>query len=349
MINEINPNKNAFNLNIKKSETAKSESSAQTLKQSGLTQNVIPRSVSTPAGLGLPSDKLSSSIISFARFFSLPLKPQLLADIRRSAFVPAKTPSLSANVSASANTANAAVTGAQADSSTAVKFREALSLAAAAAESKGVELLPKGLESYAEAADPEWERRHDGQRRRRNKDQGRQDDESSVKIKSAFDSLTEPVTAGTLKKLYCENALNDPLLEILNRLPGKNAQRWIVLPFDLSQGSMEIKVSMRILTDDSYVSANACCMALDILIGDLGTGKEERMLFVMEAADNKPVKLFLYLWQALSQKEHKKIKQELSRAMEIPSERIFIKTSDESFPYETGCAHSSFFSFDEAV
>ncbi len=35
---------------------------------------------------GLPADKISSSIISFARFFSLPLKPELMAAIRRQVF-----------------------------------------------------------------------------------------------------------------------------------------------------------------------------------------------------------------------------------------------------------------------
>ena len=321
MINEIRTQKNT----VESSE--KNISSLKVKPQpSNHSAKVIPRTVSSPAGLGLPVDKLSSSIISFARFFSLPLKPQLLADIRRNAFTPS-----AANTSAAAN-----INAAQADSMAAVKFREALSLAAAAAESKGTELQPKGLESYAGAVDPE--------KRKRNKDQRQQDGESLSKVKSSDNTRTgsfgeilrdmEFVSAEGLKKLFYEKEKKDPLLDILNRLPGKNGQRWIVLPFDFTQGRCDFNVSVRILTDGSQVSANACCMALDIIIGDQVTGNGERMLFVTEAANNKPVKLILYLWQALSEKEQAKIKQELSKAMDIPAERIFINTSEESFPFE---------------
>ncbi|MCL2265783.1 MAG: hypothetical protein FWC22_07050, partial [Treponema sp.] len=58
-----------------------------------LTQNAKPAApsagirsaVSLAAASGLPPDKLSASIVTFAKFFSLPLKPQVLADIRRQA------------------------------------------------------------------------------------------------------------------------------------------------------------------------------------------------------------------------------------------------------------------------
>ena len=49
-----------------------------------------PRSVlSLINSLKLPPDKLSASIVSFARFFSLPLKTEQLAEIRRQAFTSA--------------------------------------------------------------------------------------------------------------------------------------------------------------------------------------------------------------------------------------------------------------------
>jgi len=312
MINEIKAQKNTAESYVKNVSSSK----AQDLKQSGLP--VIQRSITPPSGLGLPADKLSSSVISFARFFSLPLKPQLLAEIRRSAFLPA-------NINA-ANSPAAAVP--QGDSASAVKFREALSLAAAAAESKGAELQPKGLESYAQAADPE--RRYDEQKRRRSKDQKRRDDESPLKIKSADSSRSDLIAAEGLRKLFYENTRNDPLLEILNKLPGKNGRRWIVLPFDCP----DYNISIRILTDCNQVSANACCMALDIKIRE----SENRLIFALEAANNIPVRMTVFFKKELSQKEQAKIKKELSQIMEIPVDRVSVKISEESFPYEAGFA-----------
>jgi len=343
MINKLNPQRNVPNQNIKNIDTVKSKSSAQSAKSSTSASNVVPRSVSSPANLGLPADKLSSSIISFARFFSLPLKPQLLADIRRSAFTPEKIPAPASNTAA-------ATAATQGEALTAAKFREALSLAASAAESKGAELQPKGLELYAQAIDPGWEKRNDGEKSKRNKGQTQQEDESPIKIKSANDTQPEPVTAEVLKKLYYENTREDTLLDILNRLPGKNGQRWIVLPFDFSQGRREYKVSMRILTDDNRLSAGACRMALDVITEDHGTGSKEgekRILFVIEAANDKPLKITVYIKGWFPVKSQSKYKLELSESFKVPPERIIIKTSEESFPYEAGFSQLSFCSVDK--
>jgi len=336
-------------------------SKPQTIKKSvktsaPVTQEKIPRAL---AATGLPSDKLSASIIAFARFFSLPLKPQLLADIRRQALMP-QTQANTTQQTASAHTsaANPSVTGDPAavqKSFTDVKMREALSLAAAAAESKGVELQQKGLESYAEAVDPD-RRRHDGdeQRRRRDKDQNEQEN---------------TITADSLKKMALNNLEKDPLLDILNKLPGKNGRRWIVIPFDFREGDREYFVSMRILTDDiqkefhtdleptvlrkheGFNYNNVIFMALDVvseLIEHGSEAKRERNLFVFESANEKITGISVYLQSKLSLKEQSKIKNELSQLLEIQSERIFIKTSEETFPFEAEfCGPSA--SVDEAV
>jgi len=331
-------------------------SKPQTIKKSvktsaPVTQEKIPRAL---AATGLPSDKLSASITAFARFFSLPLKPQLLADIRRQALMP-QTQANTTQQAASAqpSSANPSAPGdpaAAQKSFTDVKTREALSLAAAAAESKGIELQQKGLESYAsaftETVDPD-RRQHDGdeQRRRRDKDQNEQEN---------------TITADSLKKMALHNLEKDPLLDILNKLPGKNGRRWIVIPFDFRDGNREYFVSMRILTEEIHTEAqrhggfnynNVIFMALDVtseLIEHRSESKKERNLFVFESANEKITGISVYFQSKLSLKEQSKIKNELSQLLEIQSERVFIKTSEEAFPFEAEFCGSPT-SVDEAV
>jgi hypothetical protein len=287
---------------------------AQTVKTSA---PVSVRSASSlAAAAGLPQDKLSASIVTFARFFLLPLKPEMLSAIRRQSFPPQNAqPSASQQISAASPEAK------DASSSMAAKTREALSLSAAAAESKGVELHPKALEAYAEAVDPELQRRQNSgeqKKKRRDKDQ-------NEKLK------TSPITASALEKTVLQSVENDPLLSILNKLPGKNGQRWIVLPFDFPQDDPEYRVSMRILLDEQ-TSNRAACMALDIA-ENADTGR--RWSFMLESANEKPVRLSCYLRPELPPSAQSRLKRELSSLLEIPSERVFIKNAENSFPCES--------------
>jgi len=314
------------------------------------TASVIP-AVQKSAVTGLPSDKLSASITAFARFFSLPLKPQLLADIRRQALMP-QTQANTTQQTASAHTSavNPSVTGDPASvqkSLTDVKTREALSLAAAAAESKGVELQQKGLESYTEAVDPD-RRRHDGdeQRKRRKKDQNEQEN---------------AITADNLKKMALNNLEKDPLLDILNKLPGKNGKRWIVIPFDFCEGDREYFVSMRILTDDiqkefhtdieptvrrRMLSQSCGFLTLDVLMKK--ENEEERQIFIFEFANEKIVRVSVCIRQELPSKDQYQLRTELSEVFNIPLERVNIRVSEEAFPFEAEfCSPSA--SVDEAV
>jgi len=329
-----------------------------------VTQTNIPRALTAT---GLPSDKLSSSIISFARFFSLPLKPQMLADIRRQAFSHntfldnALSHNAKQNIQRSASQAvpssqltqqntginsvvNLPAQGEAQAQAAIQRKREALSLCAAAAESKGVELSPKGLESYAEAVDPD-SRRQNGQRQDRQKKE-KSDNEEKPSQK------TEVITGDSLKKAAIDYLEKDQLMEILNRLPVKNGQRWVVLPFDFSEGANEYFVSMRILLDDEKTVNRAIVMALDIVIKSSihknEVEKEKRQLFILESSNERLTRLCVYLWQTLPEKEHHQIKKELAKIFNISNERVFIKTSEEPFPYEESCGES-LPSFDEAV
>jgi hypothetical protein len=405
MIDKINQQKNISEVSARKTEAVNAQhksdhskivrqanepSVLNASKSSAPSNTNIPRSAaSIAAALGLPQDKLSSSIISFARFFSLPLKSQLLADLRRQAFAP---PAQTANQSSAtkvaatkAATVNASVaksflanTNAAGDATsslTAEKTRYALSLSAAAAESKGLELSPKGLESYAQAVDPDSRRQNEErQHRRRNREQ----DEQTEKVSSKTEAVKKPqggensslqlFTADSLKKMFFEYAEQNQLLEIINSLPCKNGQRWIVFPFDFVEDGKKYNVSMRVLLDEEHSLNRAVCMALDIIEneniepdandcarsrarGERSSGEannERRWLFVMESANDKPMKVSVYIQDELSQKSHLKFKHELSNLFKIPIDHINIKNRTEPFPYEASFAES-FPAVDEAV
>ena len=305
-----------------------------------------PRSASALiAAAGLPVDKLSASIISFARFFSLPLKPELMAAMRRQAVaLPSAT---QADAVKNALAENAPAQNA-ADAGAAAKIREALSLAAAAAESKGIELHPKGLEAFAEAIDPDWQKREDsgghGQRGRRNKNQQQEEENAPDKTGPA---KIAAISAAGLKQMALEAAEQDPLLAILNRLPGKNGRRWIVLPFSFEEGGREFNVSLRILLEadqSPHRAMAASCVAVDI------AEAERHWLFALEAANGLPAnRLAVYLQPELPPGAHAPLARELSALMQIPLERISIRSRTGPFPCESGRADDLLRSINEAV
>jgi hypothetical protein len=226
------------------------------------------------------------------------------------------------------------------EAGTVFKNREALSLAACAAEGKGVELQPKSLETYARALDPE-SRRDNGQGERRGKkDENHDDNDSETSLRK-----TGAINAGSLEKTALEAAEKNPLLAILNRLPEKDGKRWIVLPFDFSDNGHEFKVSLRILLETCKTINRAACMALDIAIRDTNGGTEKRRLFVLEPAN----RLSVYLRPELCPARQQGLVCELSALLEIAPERIFIKAQTESFPFEAGSGDGLLGSINEAV
>ena len=294
-----------------------------------------PRSVSSLiSAAGLPADKLSASIISFARFFSLPLKPELLKNIRQQAF--AMTPD-----AAPSNPTPAA--DGEPEAGTVFKNRETLALAAAAAEGKGVELQQKGLEAYAQAVDPEWRQRQDSEQGDQHGKREREDNEKEGEPLQK----TAAMSAAGLEKLALEGAEKDPLLAILNRLPEKDGKRWIVLPFDFSDNGREFKISLRILIETGKTVDRVGCMALDIAIRDIvESGKvEKRRLFVLEPAN----RLSVYSRPEITPAQQAELIRELSALLGIAPERIFIKTQTEAFPFEAGRGDDFLRSIDEAV
>ncbi|MDR2943012.1 MAG: hypothetical protein LBV17_10515 [Treponema sp.] len=294
-----------------------------TAQAGNLLQGAMRSVSSIISSAGLPADKLSADIVSFARFFSLPLKPELLKNIRQQAFT--MTPN-----SASPEPASVAEDGAS---------KSALSLASAAAESKGTELTTGGLQAYARAIDPEWRQRQDsGQHdRRRNKNDGEKEDAPSQK--------TPAITAGSLERTALEWEEKNPLFTVLNRLPEKDGKRWVVFPFDFYGNGREFKVSLRILIETGKTVNRAGCMALDISAYTARSGKTERQLFVLEPAN----RLLVYLQSEISPKEQSALAHDLSALLEVSHDRIFIKTWTKPFPFEADTGNDLLRSIDEAV
>jgi hypothetical protein len=150
---------------------------------------------------------------------------------------------------------------------------EGAALAAAAAAAKGLGLTGEALAAYAAALDPGYRDPPEGGRRQNGRD--------------ARDAPPEP---GEIKKIAEEAEAVSPLLRIINRSPGKNRERWVVLPFSFESGGVETKVSLRILlTCRGGYRYEAERLALDI------KGESRRWLFVLHKPGEGPLRTDVYL------------------------------------------------------
>jgi hypothetical protein len=217
------------------------------------------------AGLGLPKDRLSASILSFFRFFSLPLTAESIANIRSRALgVP--LPDRAENAGGAENSGGAesgeadGPGGAELSQRQAIRFREAVALAAAAAMDKGEELDQKALEQYARAIDP----------RSRKEEAPRGGDDSGRSGQGDSPEGGNPGGAG---------------LDLLNRRRGRGGKQWIVIPFTWGPAE-EYRVALRILVNSPDARGfdekrTPDRMALDI------AGKDAHWLFIFERIRQK--------------------------------------------------------------
>jgi hypothetical protein len=219
--------------------------------------------------LKLPVDSLSASIVSFAQFFSLPLNPALLANIRR------QTISGSSDPGAPLPGGHA---GGIAGENSGPASREALSLACIAALDKGVELSAESLARYArmisgrnppapvdadgkgdagenQEAGPGPDNDNfpaDGEAGQssgggESPEGGRSHGRSLSKSHGRSPSGNGDGSPETLRELALQAEAGTPLLGLLNRLPGKNGKRWLVIPIPLEDGGTRFPVTLRLL------------------------------------------------------------------------------------------------------
>jgi hypothetical protein len=221
-------------------------------------------------------------------------------------------------------------------------FREALSLAALAAEHKGVELSPRALAEYAAALDPAESADPDAGGGRGGDGDGNQDGRQDERGGPPGDGASRGSPAWL--KLKVSDALEkSPLPALLNSIPGKDGRRWIVLPFSFSGEGALYKVSMRILLYPHASKTAAERLALDIVRFDpaenraaaradredsAGGKTGRRRLFILDRGN--PARLDCRLRPFPEGGALRRLSRELSELLQIPGEHISIRNLEDS-------------------
>jgi hypothetical protein len=280
--------------------------------------------------LGLPADRLSASIISFAKFFSLQLDPGILAKIRGQASLLANNglpgqASLPGHPQQSSLLISGSALPAETVSSAALKAKEALALAGLAATDKGLELTQAGLEEYAAAIDPDRRQGADNSANRKN-DSGRQSQEEQ--------STGSEESPGENEILKAAEA--SPALKLLNWLPGKNGQRWLVFPFSFSQKRRRFRASLRILLGGADAGSKPLSGRMSLDIAETAE-VEKRWLFTMSMNKQGQADLKVMVHPPRRQRGLKILAGQLSRSMGMPPDSVVIQNFDASFPFAPDC------------
>jgi hypothetical protein len=109
-----------------------------------------------------------------------------------------------------------------------------------------------------------------------------------------------------LRNLARKVEAGEPLLELLNRIPGKDGKRWLVIPVPLEDGGAGLQVTLRFLL--SPRTGDVEQMTLEI------NGEKRRWLFncrpgeVLQAA----------LWPETGEGERARLEQELAGCLGLP-------------------------------
>ncbi|GHT82199.1 hypothetical protein FACS1894137_00640 [Spirochaetia bacterium] len=263
--------------------------------------------------LGLPQDKLSSSLLSFIRFFSLPLDTKLIQRLRQEV-LSLKVPQKDGGPKAGPGKTKPQILDLPPD-----RIRSG-ALAAAAAAGKGLALSTEALEKYAAAIAGEESDggtsggEGDGAGHKHGKQDGAPDDGAEHTGGQAGGAQTPPhaedgLSPEQLRDLVEKIEGQSPLLGILNKLPGKDGRRWINLPFSFSSGAIDYSVSLRILlADTNAIPWKAECLALDVASGSSrwsftlegsGTPLFARALVGIYPPPEHPAALERDLWELL--------------------------------------------------
>ena len=131
-------------------------------------------------------------------------------------------------------------------------------MAAAAAADKGVALSPEVLERYARFLDPPAFV-EDGEPGGKDAFDGGGDGKKNQKNREDAPDKEE------LRAIAEEEAKKDGLLDFLNSIPGKNGQYWIVYPFCINVRGIELKVFVRILEREPFLTCQNEQLLVDIV------------------------------------------------------------------------------------
>jgi hypothetical protein len=237
------------------------------------------------AALGLPQDALTNALLSFTRFFSVTPEPTLLTNLRKD--VLQSSPSSPKNAKEKA-------------------AMESRALAVSAAFDKGVSLSRECLDEYA--AVPGGSDFSEDQKRRK---------------EHSFNQKEEP-KAEDVKKLFEDSGQNEGekhFLDFLNRIPGKNGQRWIVWPFNYCSGGTELNVLVRILIKEPLNH---------LILADI-VGPKRKWHFIFDKNGKEKLVVNLYVFPGFPKGELKSLQKEMCRTFKnlAPETEVHIWNDEE--------------------
>ena len=324
--------KNAISSDIVKLPPGRNEQHIPAVKQVFNLSNLL-------SALKLPEDNLSKSLIGFARFFSLPLESKLLNSLRREAL----------------NQAPLA--------------RESAALGAAAAADKGLKLGEKALGEYAAAiegsiksftgksSNESGENRQisdreggSGQNRENQENESRENGHNgdhfgggNFRENARQNQKEKHFNSQGLEGHVTEILKEKPLLDLINRIPGKNS-RWIVIPFSFNQNGFEFNVSLHILLYREFPVSKGQFerLALDILVKKADAKRKQRNWFISlerprtgltedsTGFSGSLVSVFSEMEKS-SVFSKKIIRKELAKALNLPLNRVIIREKKHLF------------------
>jgi hypothetical protein len=230
------------------------------------------------ASLKLPADALSENLVRFFQFFSLPLEPRALAELRR-----------------------AVLSLPQPDGQPAGR-KSASALGAAAAAAKGLVLESGALAEYAAAIDPAGREggkqggfaggssqsggaggSGDGADGQSSSGQAGAGSGDGAGQGSAGNQPGaggqgqggwQKPTAAEVEKAVRDVLERGPIPDFINRIPAKDGRRWVVLPFSFSRDGLGVEASFRIMLGPGP-APEAESFAADVLVSPAGEGQAD--------------------------------------------------------------------------
>ena len=313
----------------------------------------------------LPRDNLSRSTIAFARFFSLPLESKFLNSLRKEALsLPGK--GMAFREAVLLGSAAAADKGLKLDKKALGEYAAAIEGiiknlsgkspeeppgVSARTESRRIKDREGGEQGQEHEADDGSRQENDSQSGMagdgfRDNNPGNRQDRHTLYQQDK--DLKNHISGGILEDHITDILGNRPMLDLINRIPGKNG-RWVVIPFSFEQKGFEFSVSLRILLLDNNVPSaeSAVRLTADIFVKKGGEdtassaegGKQKYWFISLEnpksalaahsgAADEaflSGCRVKVYSETAVrSPSEGKRQKRELAKALNIPFDSVEI-------------------------
>jgi hypothetical protein len=156
------------------------------------------------------------------------------------------------------------------------------------------------------------------------------------------------ITAESLREKVLAVEAENPLLSLLNRMPGKNGERWINLPFSFTRGDLEYRVILRVLVDGVPAPGSPGRLTLDISAGDRDN-PALRWLFMYREPPGASPRLTGRFWPPQDKNALRTFKKELARLFDLHTEHIFLQNDGEFSPFAPDCRDSLLLSINEEV